>query len=264
MQLVVSPIVVCPPHLKSPLSTTHGKQEAVCNPLKLEYARLSLTGTVGGGISKASLDGVSFHCAPSFYFLHYFRIIFSFDFYIFKSFLGHSDQNTFFFFSLATSSCVRVSLFPPSSGKRSKKNQRGWFVDDFTVTCAHGFYSTKTTRRSRSNPRFCFGLYLFFVFFLLSCPSRVDAVIIRSSLGECNKKENLAGFLFQRERHKGWGIRRCVWTHGCWHRQALVVEAYRPGLQERHRGGFPAGTCCARISCTGSTDAVIYLLVMQM
>lgn len=95
MQLVVSPIVVCPPHLKSPLSNTHGKQEAVCNPLKLEYARLSLTGTVGGGISKASLDGVSFHCAPSFYFLHYFRIIFSFDFYIFKSFLGHSDQNTF-------------------------------------------------------------------------------------------------------------------------------------------------------------------------
>lgn len=125
MQLVVSPIVVCPPHLKSPLSTTHGKQEAVCNPLKLEYARLSLTGTVGGGISKASLDGVSFHCAPSFYFLHYFRIIFSFDFYIFKSFLGHSDQNTFSS-SLLPHLPACVSLyFHPRAESEAKKIKGG-------------------------------------------------------------------------------------------------------------------------------------------
>lgn len=164
MQLVVSPIVVCSPHVKNPLFTTHRKQEAVCNPLKLEYARLSLTGTVGEGISKASLDGVrSIVLRPYFFLLLYFRIIFLFDFYISNLFLAIATRTPFLLPLLSCHIFLRACLFTSTLERKArKKKSERMGVDDFTVTCAHGFYST-TTRRSRSIP--ASALVLFFYFY---------------------------------------------------------------------------------------------------
>lgn len=75
----------------------------------------------------------------------------------------------------------------------------------------------------------------FLFFFLLSYPSRVDAVIIRSSLGECDKKENLAGFLFQRERDIGGGEQGDVF--GCGH---MGVGT------DKHLSLKPTGPVCRR------------------
>lgn len=137
MQLVVSPIVVCSPHLRSPLFTTHRKQEAVCNPLKLEYARLSLTGTVGEGISKASLDGVRSIVLRSFFFLPYFCIIFSFDFYISNLFLAIATRTPFHLPLLSCHIFLRACLFISTLERKARKKSEGMGVDDFTVTCAH-------------------------------------------------------------------------------------------------------------------------------
>lgn len=209
---MASPIVVCPPHLKSLFFTTHRKQEAVCNPLKLEYARLSLTRTVGEE-AYPKHRWTAFVPLCSVLFLLYFRIIFSFDFYILKSFLGHSDQNTFLPLLLLLllphfPACVSLYFHPRAESK--EKKSRGVGVDDFTVTCAHGFYSTKTTRRSRSISASAL-IYIFFCSHILL----VDPVIICSSLGECDKKRRnwlVAPF---RERDGGRDgdteERACIW-----------------------------------------------------
>lgn len=129
MQLVVSPIVVCSPQVKNPLFTTHRKQEALCNPLKLEYARLSLTGTVGEGISKASLDGVRSIVLRSLFLLLllYFRIIFLFDFYISNLFLAIATRTPFLLPLLSCHIFLRAWLFTSTLERKArKKNQRGW------------------------------------------------------------------------------------------------------------------------------------------
>lgn len=154
---MVSPIVVCP-HLKSPLFTTQRKQEAVCNPLKLEYPRLSLTRTAGEE-AYPKHRWTAFVPLCSVLFLLYFRIIFSFDFYIFKSFLGHSDQNSFLLLLLSSHIFLRACLFISTLERKAKKKKsKGVGADDFTVTCAHGFCFDKNNKAVAFYSRFCFDL----------------------------------------------------------------------------------------------------------
>lgn len=169
MQLVVSPIVVCPPHLKSPLFTTHRKQEAVCNPLKLEYARLSLTRTArGGGISKASLDGVRSIVLRPFSSLlshHIFRSISTFS----NLFLAIATRSAFFFF-FSSHIFLRACLFISTLERKAKKKKvKGGGCGRFYGYMRAWLLFDKNNKAVAFHSRFCFDLYLFF---LLSYSSR--------------------------------------------------------------------------------------------
>lgn len=169
---MVSPIVLCLPHLRRPPFTIHRKQEAVCNPLKLEYARLSPTGTVREAYPKHRWTAFVPLCSVLFSSLHSHHILF--NFFIFKYFLGHSDQNTFFFLLLpCLPHFLRACLFISTLERKVRKKFKTGCLDDFTVTCAHGFNSTKTTRRSR----FIAASALVYTFFLLSCSSRGPSLL---------------------------------------------------------------------------------------
>lgn len=69
-------------------------------------------------------------------------------------------------------------------------------MDDFTLTCVHGFNSTKN-KAVVFHSRSCFGLYFFLSSSLLHVPL-ADPVIILSSLDD--KKEHLAELLVLNER----------------------------------------------------------------
>lgn len=159
VQLMASPIVVCLPHLTSPFFTTHRKQEAVCNPLKLEYARLSLTRTVGEE-AYPKHRWTAFVPLCSVLFLLHIRIIFSFDFYILKSFLGHSDQNTFLPLLLLLlllphfPACVSL-YFHPRAESKEKKSQGGWV---WTILRLHARMAS--IRQKRQGGRVLFPLLL--------------------------------------------------------------------------------------------------------
>lgn len=68
-------------------------------------------------------------------------------------------------------------------------------MDDFTVTCAHGFYSTKTTRRLRS----ILASALIYILFALIFFSWIQLLYVHH-WASVTKKEKLAGCPFQRER----------------------------------------------------------------
>lgn len=152
---VVSPIVLYLPHLRSRYFTTHRKS-AVCNALKLEYARLSLQARWGRHIQ--SIAG-----RRSFHVLRLFRYsTFASSSYIFKSFLAKATRTPFLFlFPVATfTACVSLYFHPRAESK--KKNLRGWVCGRSYAYMRAWLLFDKEHRAVALHSRFCFGLYSFF------------------------------------------------------------------------------------------------------